>query len=52
MLIVGPKEAQSDTVNVRIRGVAENKTMAVVDFLKIAKGKISDKETNVVNSNW
>jgi threonyl-tRNA synthetase len=50
MLIVGPKEAQSDTVNVRIRGVAENKTMAFDDFLKMAKGKISDKKTNVVNS--
>mgnify|MGYP000512915989 CR=1 FL=1 len=43
MLIVGPKEAQSNTVNIRIRAVKENKTATVEQFLTIAKGKIADK---------
>jgi len=44
MLVVGPKEAQSDTVNVRIRGVKENKTVRIDEFLGIAKDKIADKK--------
>ncbi len=44
MLVVGPKEAQSDTVNVRIQGVKETKTVDVDEFLRIAKQKIADKE--------
>jgi len=47
MLVVGPKEAQSSTVNVRIRGEKENKTIKIDDFLKIAKGKIFNKEVNL-----
>ena len=43
MLVVGPKEAQSNTVNVRIRGVKENKAMEIDEFLKTAKRKIADK---------
>jgi threonyl-tRNA synthetase len=43
MLVVGPKEAQSASVNVRIRGVSENKTVALDRFLSIAKEKISQK---------
>ena len=43
MLVVGPKESQSGTVNVRIRAVAENKTVALDKFLAIAKNKIADK---------
>ncbi len=44
MLVVGPKEAQSNTVNVRIRGMKENKTVEINEFLKIAKRKIADKK--------
>jgi threonyl-tRNA synthetase len=47
MLVVGPREAQSGTVNVRIRGEKENKTIEIDDFLKIVKGKISSKEINL-----
>ncbi len=47
MLVVGPREAQSNTVNVRIRGLKETKTMAVDEFLRIAKSKIADKEINL-----
>jgi len=44
MLVVGPKEAQSNTVNVRIRGVEENKTVEIDRFITIAKRKIADKK--------
>ncbi len=47
MLVVGPKEAQSDTVNVRIRGVKENKTVQIDEFLTIAKDKIADKKIDL-----
>jgi len=47
MLVVGPRETQSNTVNVRIRGIKENKTMGFDEFLRIAKDKISDKEINL-----
>ena len=47
MLVVGPKEAQSDTVNVRIRGVKENKTVRIDEFLEIAKDKIADKKIDL-----
>jgi threonyl-tRNA synthetase len=47
MLVVGPREAQSNTVNVRIRGVKENKTVKIDDFLRAAKCKISDKKINL-----
>lgn len=43
MLVVGPKEAQSNTVNVRIRGSQESRTAPVEQFLAIAKQKIADK---------
>ena len=44
MLVVGPKEAQADAVNVRIRGLKENRTVSVDEFLTIAKRKIADRE--------
>jgi len=44
MLVVGPKEAQSSTVNVRIRGLKENVTVPIDRFLTIAKRKIADKD--------
>jgi len=47
MLVVGPREAESGTVNVRIRGVKENKTVDIGEFLKIAESKIADKEINL-----
>ncbi len=47
MLVVGPREAQSDTVNVRIRGVKENKTVQIDEFLGIAKNKIADKKIDL-----
>jgi threonyl-tRNA synthetase len=44
MLVVGPKEAQADAVNVRIRGLKENRTVSVDEFLTIAKRKIADRK--------
>ncbi|MFA5785091.1 MAG: His/Gly/Thr/Pro-type tRNA ligase C-terminal domain-containing protein, partial [Phycisphaerae bacterium] len=45
MLVVGPKEAEETSVNVRIRGENQNKTVPVDEFIQIAKKKIADKET-------
>ena len=47
MLVVGPKEAQSNTVNVRIRGVKEHKTVQIDEFLGIAKENIADKKIDL-----
>jgi len=47
MLVLGPKEAQSNTVNVRIRRVKENKTVAIDDFLRVVKRKIVGKEIDL-----
>jgi threonyl-tRNA synthetase len=47
MLIVGPREAQSANVNVRIRGVKENKTIGVNEFLAMAQNKIADKKIDL-----
>jgi threonyl-tRNA synthetase len=47
MLVLGPKEAQSNTVNVRIRRVKENKTAAIDDFLRVVKRKIVGKEIDL-----
>ncbi len=43
MLVVGPKEAESNRVNVRIRGSQETKTVPVEQFLAAAQRKIADK---------
>jgi threonyl-tRNA synthetase len=43
MLVVGPKEAESNRVNVRIRGSQETQTVPVEQFLAMAKQKIADK---------
>jgi threonyl-tRNA synthetase len=48
MLVVGPIEAQSNAVNVRLRGVKDSRTMPAREFLETAKRKIADKETNLV----
>ncbi|MCP4607352.1 MAG: threonine--tRNA ligase [Planctomycetes bacterium] len=47
MLVVGPKEAQADTVNVRIRGLRENKTVGIDEFLTMAIDKIADKKIDL-----
>jgi threonyl-tRNA synthetase len=47
MLVVGPKEAQSNTVNVRMRRVKKNKTVQIDEFLRMAKDKIADKKINL-----
>ena len=47
MLVVGPKEIQSNTVNVRIRGVKETKTVEIDGFLRAAKRKIADKKIDL-----
>ncbi len=44
MLVVGPKEVQSHSVNVRIRASKKTSSMAVDDFIVAAKRKIADKE--------
>jgi len=43
MLVVGPKESRSNTVNVRMRGDKETRTMEIDEFLRMAKRKIADK---------
>jgi threonyl-tRNA synthetase len=47
MVVVGPKEAQSDAVNVRIRGQKENKTVKIDEFITAARGKIADKQMDL-----
>jgi threonyl-tRNA synthetase len=44
MLVVGPKEAQTNSVNVRIRGEKDTKTMAADAFIAAAKQKIERQE--------
>jgi threonyl-tRNA synthetase len=47
MLVVGPKEAETGSVNVRIRGIKENKTVEIDDFLTNAGNKIADKKIDL-----
>jgi threonyl-tRNA synthetase len=47
MLVVGPKEAEAGAVNVRIRGIKENKTIEIEEFLRKVKGKITDKKIDL-----
>jgi threonyl-tRNA synthetase len=47
MLVVGPKEVQSNTVNVRIRGEKETKTVENDRFVAIAKLKIAEKKVEL-----
>ncbi|MCK4753546.1 MAG: threonine--tRNA ligase [Planctomycetes bacterium] len=47
MLVIGPKEAETNAVNVRIRGVQENKTVGIDEFLESAKCKVVDKEIDL-----
>jgi len=43
MLVVGPKEAQSNTVNVRIRKTNRTKSASLEEFIGITKRIIADK---------
>ncbi|MBN2457491.1 MAG: threonine--tRNA ligase [Sedimentisphaerales bacterium] len=43
MLVVGPKEAGTGSVNVRVRGVKENKTIGLDDFVAVAKPKATER---------
>ncbi len=43
MLVVGPKEAESNTVSVRIRGSQDTRTVSGEQFLATAKQKIAEK---------
>ena len=47
MLVAGPKEAQENSVNVRISGIKENKSLEIGEFIKITKRKIVDKELDL-----
>jgi threonyl-tRNA synthetase len=47
MLVVGPKEAQSDSINVRIRGSKDTKTLRTETFIAEAKKKIADKNRDL-----
>ena len=47
MLVLGPKEAQSNTVNVRVRGYKQTKTIDLDRFLTITKRKITDKKIDL-----
>lgn len=46
MLVVGPKEAQEQTVSVRMRGTNETKTMSVEELISALNKKISDKSVD------
>lgn len=48
MLVVGPKEAESNAVNVRFRGSNQTKTVSVDEFLAAARQKIAEKDVNVL----
>ena len=47
MLVVGPKEAQSDSVNVRIRSSKDTKILRTDVLIAEAKNKIRDKSTDL-----
>ena len=47
MLVVGPKEAQSDSINVRIRGSKNTKTQQTDVFIAEAKNKIAEKSRDL-----
>ena len=49
MLVVGPKEAESNSVNVRMRGLKETTTMGIDEFLAIAQRAIADKKIDLAS---
>ncbi|MBN2456764.1 MAG: threonine--tRNA ligase, partial [Sedimentisphaerales bacterium] len=48
MIVVGPKEAETNSVNVRIRSSQESKSIALDEFIGLASRKIADKEIPLV----
>jgi threonyl-tRNA synthetase len=44
MLVVGPKEAETNSVNVRIRALKDTKTVATDAFIAAAKQKLEKQE--------
>ena len=46
MLVVGPKEAESNMVNVRFRGSNQTRTVSADEFLAATKQKIAEKDVN------
>jgi threonyl-tRNA synthetase len=46
MLIIGPKEAEADEVNVRIRGQEQGKNIKVDELIKITKQKIAERQVD------
>ncbi len=47
MMVVGPREAESSTVSVRIRGSQDIRTVSVEQFLAAARQKIAAKTTDL-----
>ncbi len=47
MMVVGPKEAESNQVSVRIRGSQDTRTVSVEQFLAAARQKIAAKTTDL-----
>jgi threonyl-tRNA synthetase len=47
MLVIGPKEAEADEVNVRIRGQEHAKNVKVSEFVSIVKQKIAQRQIDV-----
>jgi threonyl-tRNA synthetase len=47
MLVVGPKEAETNSVNVRVRGEKDTKTVSVDEFIAAVAAKIEKQETGI-----
>jgi threonyl-tRNA synthetase len=47
MLVVGPKEAEVEALNVRIRGLTEHRTIGIGEFIDAAARKIAEKEMDL-----
>ena len=47
MLIVGAKEAETNTVSVRVGGVKENVTIEIDNFIELVNKQIADKTIDV-----
>ena len=48
MLVVGPEESHSGSVNVRIRGQKASKSFTVDQFLAMINKAVDNKNTNLV----
>jgi threonyl-tRNA synthetase len=43
MVVVGPKEAETQSVNVRIRGTNESKSLSAQQFIAAMKEKVKSR---------